>query len=117
MAKNNANGLADFTSGFRPYPQQGFQIQPPQNYWEGGNFHAPGINAGAPLMTSNMMSNFPALSNILKMQSPPSFFQMGGAPFVGGLPGPLTPTTPQKPKFKNKFEEFRANVMENWPGR
>lgn len=100
MAKGRQNDLADFTSGFRPYPQQGFQIQPPQNYWEGGNFHAPGINSGAPLMTSNIMSNFPALSNILKMQSPQPFQQMGGAPFVGALPTPPAPTSPLAPKSR-----------------
>lgn len=109
MAREKQNGLAGFTSGFRPYPQQGFQIQPPQNYWEGGNFHVPGINAGAPMMTSNMMSNFPALSSILKMQSPPSFFQMGGAPLVGGLPT-STPATQAPQKKRTPIEEFMDHI-------
>ena len=112
MAKNGSNDLADFTSGFRPYPQQGFQIQPQKNYWQGGNFYAPGVSGSAPMMTSSIMNNFPALAGILKMQSPQPFPQTGGAPFVGALPTPQAPTLPQAPKSRRDMmlEELRQRL-------
>lgn len=111
MARND-KGTADFTSGFRPYPQQGFQIQPQQNYWEGGNFHVPGINAGAPLMTSSMMSNFPALSSILKMQSPPPMSPIGGTPFVGALPTQPSPTQPGRGPARQTKKWWGSSLLD-----
>lgn len=99
----------DFVSGFRPYPTQGFQIQPQANYWQGNNFHMPGINPGAPQMTSNMMQQFPQLSNILSMRSPPMPFQgvpgggpFSGAPFVGAPTSPVSPTQALIDSLKGK---------------
>lgn len=69
-----------FQSGFRPPPQGGFNLTPPQNYWQGGNFMAPGVS-GSPLMTSDMANRFPGLGNVLG----------GGNP----MPPPAAPTPPQ----------------------
>jgi hypothetical protein len=63
-----ANG--GFQSGFRPPPAGGFSLTPPQNYWQGGNFMAPGVS-GSPLMTSSVGERFPGLQGVLGGQSPP----------------------------------------------
>jgi hypothetical protein len=57
-------------SGFTPYPAEGFDIVPPQNYWEGGNFMMPGVSQ-SPMMTSNLMQRSPALAPFIEMRSPP----------------------------------------------
>ena len=69
-------------SGFMPYPTQGFQIQPPGNYWQGGNFMMPGIS-NSPIMTSSIMDQFPMLRAILLGQSPPP---TPGGGMVGAMP-------------------------------
>ena len=75
-------------SGFRPYPMEGFQIQPPSNYWQGNNFMMPGINPGGPTMTSDLAERFPGLAQMLKAASPPP---LAGGPFVGGaMTSPLS---------------------------
>lgn len=88
-------------SGFRDYPQQGFQIQPPSNYWEGNNFMMPGINAGGPTMSSDMMERFPGLAGILRVASPPP---MAGGPFVGGMPMRQRPQVPGRQQGRSPLE-------------
>jgi hypothetical protein len=92
MGKTNTN--ADIKSGFRDYPQAGFQIQPPSNYWEGNNFIMPGINPG-PTMSSDLAERFPGLASILRVPSPPP---LGGGPFVGGMPGRGREDGPSAPR-------------------
>lgn len=84
--------LEGFKSGFREYPVEGFQIQPPTNYWEGNNFMMPGINAN-PTMSSDLTERFPGLASLLRTPSPPP---LSGGPFVGAMRGPLSnPSTPE----------------------
>ena len=101
MAKDDVTTVP---SGFRPYSAQGFQIQAPNNYWQGGNFFMPGISQASPVMTSSIMDRFPGLASVMKSASPPpSYSGMAQIPFVGApmqspLQSPLTPSsvTPQR---------------------
>jgi len=82
-SKRRAAPEQEVPSGFRAYPDEGFQIQPPSNYWEGNTFIMPGINPGGPTMTSDLSKRFPGLARFLEMPSPSP---MGAGPRVGVRP-------------------------------
>jgi len=106
---NPPGSAGNFTSGFDPYPRQGFNLAPAPNYWSGNNFMMPGVSGSQPAMTSNLASQFPGLASILAGVSPQGA-QDYSPQFTGGINSPRVPgTTTVADNVKNKRVHGHGN--------
>ena len=99
-----------FASGITPYPAGGkFPVAPQANYWQGGNFHIPGMGS---VMESSLLQRFPQLAALFGGQAPQASENFQNPGTYGGPPGGGTNAVfAQAPPAKAKSSQERLREM------